>query len=180
MRNKQGKDNLRNILKMALILTLVSSCSLFRKKGSTDESQIKNETTISGSSEKLDGSPLNMGATGSDSGSVAGLSSVFFEYDSATLSASEKEKIAANAAWMKKNSNAKLTIEGHCDQRGSSEYNLALGERRANAVKQMLSAAGVPTARLATVSFGKEKPLVDADTEEAMSRNRRANFVPVQ
>ncbi len=172
------RKDLRNILKMALILTLVSSCSLFRKKG-TDDS-IKNETTISGSSEKLDGSPLNMGATGSDSGSVAGLSSVFFEYDSATLSASEKEKIAANAAWMKKNSSAKLTIEGHCDQRGSSEYNLALGERRANAVKQMLSAAGVPTARLATVSFGKEKPLVDVDTEEAMSRNRRANFVPVQ
>lgn len=173
------KDNLRNILKMALILILVSSCSLFRKK-STDDSQIKNETTISGSSEKLDGSPLNMGATGSDSGTVAGLSSVFFEYDSATLSTSEKEKIAANAAWMKKNSSAKLTIEGHCDQRGSSEYNLALGERRANAVKQMLTAAGVPSARLATVSFGKEKPLVDADTEEAMSRNRRANFVPVQ
>ena len=75
----------------------VSSCSLFRKKG-TDDSIIKNESNVSGSSEKLDGSPLNMGATGSDSGSVDGLSSVFFEYDSATLATTEKEKIAANAA----------------------------------------------------------------------------------
>lgn len=178
MRKKQ-ENKLANILKMALILTLVTGCSLFRKKG-TDDSQIKNETTISGSSEKLDGSPLNMGATGSDSGSIQGLTSIFFEYDSANLSATEKEKITTNAAWMMKNSSAKLTIEGHCDQRGSSEYNLALGERRANAVKQMLISAGVPAARLATVSFGKEKLLVDADTEEAMSRNRRANFVPIQ
>ncbi len=178
MKNKQA-NNLQNILKMVLILTLVSSCSLFRKK-STDDSLVKNESNVSGSSEKLDGSPLNMGATGSDSGSVDGLSSVFFEYDTATLATTEKEKISANAAWMKKNTNAKLTIEGHCDQRGSSEYNLALGERRANAVKQMLTSAGVPSARLATVSFGKEKPLVDTDTEEAMSRNRRANFVPIQ
>ena len=71
-----------------------------------------------------------------------------------------------------------MNIEGHCDQRGSNEYNLSLGERRANSVKKMMVSMGIPASRLTIVSFGEEKPLVQGDSEEAMAKNRRANFVP--
>ena len=71
-----------------------------------------------------------------------------------------------------------MNIEGHCDQRGSNEYNLSLGERRANSVKKMMVSMGIPANRLTIVSYGEEKPLVHGDSEEAMAKNRRANFVP--
>ncbi len=78
---------------------------------------------------------------------------------------------------MKKNPGAKLLIEGHCDERGTAEYNMALGERRATAVKNYLVSLGVPKAALSTVSFGKEKPLDPGHDEEAWAKNRRAHFV---
>lgn len=168
---------------VALILgSALTGCSLFRKKGdaSGSDSEIRSEMTASGSSEALDNSPMNMGVTGSDSGMIEGLSTVFFEYDSATLSSVESDKLMANIEWMKNNPKARLTIEGHCDQRGSSEYNLALGERRANAVRQIFISNGISGSRLTTVSFGKEKLLSTGDSDEAMAKNRRANFVPVQ
>ena len=74
----------------------------------------------------------------------------------------------------------RVQIEGHTDSRGSIEYNLALGERRANAVKSYLQSLGIPAARLKTISYGKERPLVTGESEDAWSKNRRANFVPVQ
>ncbi len=164
-----------------LIVSLFNGCSLFRKKdGAGADSQIKSEQTASGGSENLDATPMNMAATGSDSGTIEGLKTVFFEYDKATLTPAEKTKLMNNITWIKKNSGTKITVEGHCDQRGSAEYNLALGERRANAVKQMLVSNGIPGSRLTTVSFGKEKLLVQDDSEDAMTKNRRANFVPVR
>lgn len=166
----------------ALILITVSfttSCSLFRKKSTTDNSSgVRTETTADGGSEAFDSSPMNFSAQGSDSGSIAGLSTVFFEYDKSTLTESENAKLQDNVAWMKKNSGVTMTIEGHCDQRGSNEYNLSLGERRANAVKKMMIGMGIPANRLTIVSFGEEKPLIQSETEEAMAKNRRANFVP--
>lgn len=158
-----------------------TGCSLFRKKSATDSSgdgSIRTETTADGGSETIDTSPMNFSAQGSDSGSIDGLRTVFFEYDKATLTSSEKEKLEDNVAWMKQNSGSKLSIEGHCDQRGSNEYNLSLGERRANTVKQMMIRMGIAGNRLTTVSFGEEKPLANGDSESAMAKNRRANFVP--
>lgn len=178
--NRNLKKTLITITAALAFASVISGCSAFRKKGEGADSNIRSETTAGGSSETLDNSPINMGATGSDSGSIEGLKTVFFDYDSATLTASEKDKLMGNIEWMKKNSNSKLTIEGHCDQRGSAEYNLALGERRANAVRQVFIANGVSGSRVTTVSFGKEKLLVNDDSEEAMSKNRRANFVPVK
>lgn len=176
------KRNLAKMLTLLAVVGLVSSCSLFRKKTTTDDagagSTISTETTASGGSETLDTTPMNFSAQGSDSGSIDGLNTVFFDYDSASLSAAEKTKLENNVAWMKSNSNAKILVEGHCDHRGSTEYNLSLGERRANAVKKMLTDLGIPASRLTTVSFGKEKPLVQGESEEAMAKNRRANFVP--
>lgn len=179
------KNQIKKIATQAIILLLVvsatTSCSLFRKKtdgaGSSDGS-VKTETTADGGSEKIDASPMNFSAQGSDSGSIDGLKTVFFEYDKSVLSPAEKSKLEGNAAWMKSHSGSKLSIEGHCDQRGSNEYNLSLGERRANAVRQMLVDMGVSVNRLSTVSFGEEKPLVQGDSEQAMAKNRRANFVP--
>jgi peptidoglycan-associated lipoprotein len=173
---------MKKILLLAVSLVVVSSCKSLRKNsdGSTGlDGGVKSETTASGGSERIDASPMNFSATGSDSGTINGLQTVFFDYDSAQLSNSEKAKLMGNIEWMRKNSSSKMTIEGHCDQRGSNEYNLSLGERRANAVKQIFISNGISQNRLSTVSFGEEKPLVSGDSEDAMSKNRRANFVPV-
>lgn len=183
------KENFKKIitrtLAIALFASAVTGCSLFRKKtdgsatSNTSDSGIKTETTADGGSEKIETSPMNFSNQGSDSGQIDGLKTVFFEYDKAVLSESEQSKLAANAEWLKANSNAKLTIEGHCDEKGSNEYNLSLGERRANTIKKVLEDLGIASKRLSTVSFGEEKPLIQSDDESAMSKNRRANFVPV-
>ncbi len=118
-------------------------------------------------------------ATGSDSGKINGLSSVNFDYDSSTLSTDSRRRLAENAEWIKSNANATVQVEGHCDSRGSVEYNLALGERRAKAVKNYLVSLGIDSKRLTLISYGEEKPLVSGDTEDAYAKNRRANFVPI-
>jgi len=104
------------------------------------------------------------------------LEAVYFEYDSYTLSAEARQTLARNAAWLKENATLAVTIEGHCDERGSDEYNLALGERRAVAVKNYLSTLGVAHQRLSVVSFGEEQPAIAGHDESAWSKNRRAEF----
>jgi len=118
-------------------------------------------------------------ATGSDSGKISGLSSVNFDYDSSTLSSDSRRKLAENAEWIKTNGKATVQIEGHCDSRGSVEYNLALGERRAKSVKNYLVSLGIDSKRLTIISYGEEKPIATGDSEEAYAKNRRANFVPL-
>lgn len=128
----------------------------------------------------IDSSPLSYDPQGSDSGKIAGLVTVHFGYDKANLDASSKKDIATNVAWMKKNSGVRVQIEGHCDARGTIEYNVALGERRANAVKAHMVSLGIPADRLSVISYGKEKPVAQGESEQAMAQNRRANFVPAQ
>lgn len=113
----------------------------------------------------------------SDNGKAMGLVSVNFPYDSFVLDASAKGKLKANAAVMKDKSSLKIQVEGHCDQRGGIQYNLALGEKRANAVRKYLADMGIPNDRVTTISYGKERPLDPAENEEAWAKNRRANFV---
>jgi peptidoglycan-associated lipoprotein len=128
----------------------------------------------------IDATPMSFDAAGSDSGKIAGLKTVFFAYDKSVLDETAKKDLQANADWLKKNGNVKLQIEGHCDNRGTIEYNLALGERRANTTKSYLVSLGIPTDRLSTISYGEEKPLVQGDNEAAWAKNRRANFLPLQ
>ncbi len=128
----------------------------------------------------IDSAAMNFDAMGSDSGKIEGLRSIGFEYDRSVLGAEAKKILKGNAEWMKKNSGTKLTIEGHCDARGSQEYNLALGERRAKAVRAYMQSLGVAADRMSVVSYGKERLLANGDSEADHSRNRRANFVPVQ
>jgi peptidoglycan-associated lipoprotein len=104
------------------------------------------------------------------------LETVYFDYDSYTLSPEARQALARNAGWLKENAGISVTIEGHCDERGSDEYNLALGERRAVAVKNYLATLGVAAARLSVVSYGEEHPAVAGHDESAWLQNRRAAF----
>lgn len=99
---------------------------------------------------------------------------VFFDTDSSNVREDGRQTLNRQAEWLKKYSNYQITVEGHCDERGTREYNLALGERRANAARQYLIAQGIPAARIKTVSYGKERPDPVGSDEAAWARNRRA------
>jgi peptidoglycan-associated lipoprotein len=101
---------------------------------------------------------------------------VFFDFDSAQLSDQARELIRKHADYLKANTDIQVTLEGHADERGSREYNLALGERRAKSVRRILLVHGVGSDRLEVVSFGEEQPLVDGHDEEAYARNRRVKL----
>jgi peptidoglycan-associated lipoprotein len=105
------------------------------------------------------------------------LTPVFFELDSADLSAVAQTTLQQNAGVLKKYGTWQITIEGHCDERGTAEYNLALGERRANAARDYLVSLGIGANRVRTVSYGKEFPFDPGHQEGAWSKNRRAHFV---
>lgn len=105
------------------------------------------------------------------------LGDVYFDYDRADLSSETRDRLARNARFLTEHPQFRLTIEGHCDERGTSEYNLALGERRAAAVRQYLSSLGVSADRLATISYGKERPVCSEEDESCWRLNRRAHHV---
>ena len=98
---------------------------------------------------------------------------VYFDTDMSSVREDGRATLTKQAAWLKQYANYQITIEGHCDERGTREYNLALGERRATAVRQFLIAQGVPAARLKTISYGKERPEVVGSDEGSWARNRR-------
>ncbi len=102
---------------------------------------------------------------------------IHFDFDRYDIEDTYKPDLKAIAAWMTKNSDAKISIEGHCDERGTNEYNLALGDRRAKATKDYLVSLGVRSSRIETLSYGEEKPLCTEHTEECWAKNRRAHFV---
>ncbi len=98
---------------------------------------------------------------------------VFFDFDKSDIKPEGQQTLQRQAAWLKKYENVKVTVEGHGDDRGTREYNLALGNRRANAVKRALVALGIPAGRITTISYGKERPAVVGDNEAAWAQNRR-------
>lgn len=100
-----------------------------------------------------------------------------FAYDKAVIEPAAREVLKSVAAWMLKNRNYALVVEGHCDERGTVEYNLALGQRRADAAMKYLVDLGVNKADISTISYGKERPLDPGQNEEAWAKNRRANFI---
>lgn len=105
------------------------------------------------------------------------LDKIYFNFDSSDLSESARSTLTKNAALLAKDTTAKIRIEGNCDERGSAEYNLALGERRAKSAQQYLTNLGIKAERLSTVSYGEEKPAVQGNDEESWSKNRRDEFV---
>ena len=104
----------------------------------------------------------------------AGGDTVLFGYDSYELDAQAKAILTRHAQWLQQNPGVRVTLEGHCDERGTREYNLALGDRRANSAKNFLAAQGVDVARLSTISYGKERPAVEGTDEAGWAQNRRA------
>ncbi len=119
----------------------------------------------------------NDSSQSSDQGNAQGLKTVHFTYDSNTLTAEAKQILEENAKVLKAHPGLSIQIEGHCDQRGGIQYNIALGERRAVSTKHFLEDHGVPSGRISTISYGKERPIDSAETEDAYAKNRRANFV---
>jgi peptidoglycan-associated lipoprotein len=102
---------------------------------------------------------------------------IYFEFDKSTLTPAAQDNLLKKAAWLRENPDATATIEGHCDERGTNEYNLALGDRRAESAKAFLIDLGIDSARLTTISYGEERPVDPRHVEEAWAKNRRDHFV---
>jgi peptidoglycan-associated lipoprotein len=99
---------------------------------------------------------------------------VFYDYDSSVLTSEAQSTLQAQAGWLRDNDDVRIVVEGHCDERGTREYNIALGERRAAAAKRYLVSMGVDASRISTISYGKERPAVLGHNKSAWSQNRRA------
>jgi len=103
--------------------------------------------------------------------------SIYYEYDRAEITAEGKKIIEANAEYLRSHPGVKVVVEGNADERGSAEYNVALGQRRADSVSKIMSLLGIPSERVETVSFGKEKPKIKGHDESSWSQNRRSDIV---
>jgi peptidoglycan-associated lipoprotein len=154
------------IFGMVAFALALSSCKSAKK--TDDEAGGIGQGDLSGADENTLGD--------SDSGKAMGLKTIYFPYDSSDLDAEGKEILKSNAEILKAKSSLKIQVEGHCDQRGGIQYNVALGEKRANSVKGYLKTLGVAADRIAIISYGKEKPIDSSLTDAAYSKNRRANF----
>lgn len=110
---------------------------------------------------------------------MMGQDTIYFDTDRFNIDSVDQQALAAQASWLQRYPAKRITIEGHCDERGTREYNLALGERRANAAKNYLVSLGVDPSRITTVSHGKERPIATGSNEEAWARNRRAVTVTI-
>jgi len=138
-----------------------------------DQGDMKMDTPGSGQGE---GAAAGKGALGKDRLAFEN-TDIFFEYDSFDLTSEAKKILAEKAAYLNSYTTVKAIIEGNCDERGTQEYNLALGERRAKAAQDYLVFLGIAAERLSTVSYGEEKPLDPGHNESAWAKNRRAHFV---
>lgn len=155
----------------ARILTLaIVATSIITATGCSKKTKPEENTSATGPS--ADANTLG----DSDSGKAMGLQTVYFGYDSALLDAKGKATLTANAAILKANASLAVQIEGHTDARGGIQYNIALGERRANAARAFLIDQGIAEGRITTISYGKERPVDPAETEAAYAKNRRGNF----
>ena len=163
----------RTISRLVGVLALSVATSAWMGCSSTPENENAGGDT---------GSEFQEGATPRDAGmdsmggKLAGFQTVYFDYDSADIKEDSRGGLRQNADKLNAGNLGVVTVEGHCDERGSTEYNLALGERRANAVKRYLVDLGVPSNNLRTVSFGEERAAVQGHDESAWRYNRRADF----
>lgn len=167
---------LRTLMMVALVFT-VAACS----KDKPEVSQVQVDDREGITAGPLDGTEVyqaydgNGPAPGTQQDLVVNVGDrVFFGYDQYNLTPEAQRTLEMQAEWMKRYPNVTVTIAGHCDERGTREYNLALGERRASAVKSYLEALGVESSRVSTISYGKERPAVLGSNEAAWAQNRRS------
>lgn len=166
------KKSFFNTFAIVLFALIISGCAPQTKgKGGADAGTLKNGTAADGTT------------TGNGNGNGNGISSmtdsdvedIHFDYNRASLKSGARAILDNNAAILKATGST-VTIEGHCDERGTNEYNIALGQRRADAVKKYLRNKGVPSRQIMTVSYGEEKPLCQYSNESCWQKNRRAHF----
>jgi len=157
------------------LVLFVAACATKPK----DNADASGSGTTSSDGSVSEGSITETSGSGIVSGSQEDLivnvgDRVFFGYDSSDLDSDALELLQDQVAWLKQNSNVSVTIEGHCDERGTREYNLALGEKRAQAVKNYLIGLGISPDRVSTISYGKERPAVVGSNDGAWAQNRRS------
>ena len=152
-----------------------SSASGAAASASSNTSSTSNTASDSASSASSAGGSSSIGSIKSPDELLAKVgSTVYFDYDQSTLTAEAQATLDRQAAFLKASPSFRITIEGHCDERGTREYNLALGDRRASAVRDYLVAKGINASRLSTISYGKERPSVGGSNETSYSLNRRS------
>ncbi len=156
---------------LGLSLLAFSGCA---SKSDTDAG-MKNGKAM-GPEESLDSKPIGV----MEGRTSVGMVPVYFDYDKSNIRTDQISRIQADADFMKKNAKSQIRIEGNCDPRGTNEYNMALGERRALSAKKYLVNLGVPAANLSTISYGEEKILVQGNDEAAYAQNRRDDFVVIK
>jgi len=169
-----------------LLMTVSCSKKVMKDEGAMtdqyDDSHVKDVLT----GQPSDGQPLEQGriSRSGDLGPEAVAARerflnehIYFAYDSSTLTSRSQDILRQKAAWLRQNPGSSVIIEGHCDERGTTEYNLALGDRRANSVKRFLVNLGIGPSRLITVSYGEERPVDPGHSERAWALNRRAQLV---
>ena len=142
-----------------------------------DVSTASDATTDSEYTETYDDSTSDDATASTSSGDDMALNPVYFAYDQFSLSADSRAVLKAHGQKLMNNADMRVVIEGHCDERGTDEYNLALGERRARSIRDYLVNLGVPTSRLTMISYGEERPAMFGSSEEAWGKNRRGEFV---
>jgi peptidoglycan-associated lipoprotein len=140
-------------------------------------SDSRKEVTESFPTQPVSSAPITTEATVDELNRKKVLQTVYFDYDKSDLLDATRATLQSNAEWLRANPGRTVRIEGHCDERGTVEYNLALGQRRAASVKDYLVGLGIQPSRLTTISYGKERPADPGHDEAAHSKNRRAEFV---
>ena len=168
------------LLTSALLVFFLAACSTTPK----DTADSSGSGSTSSSSSVASGDSSSSDSTSEDSASIEPGSQedlivnvgdrVFFNYDSAELDSDAQELLQDQVAWLKQHSSVSVIIEGHCDERGTREYNLALGEKRAQSVKNYLINLGISSDRVSTISYGKERPAVVGSNDGAWAQNRRS------
>jgi peptidoglycan-associated lipoprotein len=145
-------------------------------EGTVKDSELESEDIEDGS---FDTAYSDYDDTGSytGAGGVSPFKSIYFNFDSYEIHSDSVPVLESVASWMRKNRNNKIIIEGHCDERGTNEYNLALGDKRASAVKDYLVISGITSNRITTVSYGEERPTCQVKDETCYQKNRRADVV---
>lgn len=166
----------RNNLMIAVALIALSACA--KKRVELPPAPIGTQGAETQTPQTQPSGPV----PGSQEDFVASVTAdrIFFDTDKFDVDAEDQEVLRSQAAWLAKYPNKRVTIEGHADERGTRDYNLALGERRANAAKNFLASLGVDTSRISTISYGKERPDALGSDEASWARNRRAVTLTVQ
>ena len=166
---------LRSVLILTILAATLTLTSCASNKKSTEGVDNTNVDTTTVDNANNSGA-LDLNGD-SDAKRAGALQTVYFDYNSAAISSSTRDTLNDNVKYLKANPTVKVQVEGHCDERGSIQFNLALGEKRAKSVRDFLASQGIASGRISVISLGKEKPVAFGHDEDAWSQNRRGNFV---